>query len=70
MAAEFPMGDDESLEATPDDEMLEGEPLFDAAEEGGELDPQFAADVSGAFPDLDDAQLSALQRAIMGLIVR
>ena len=68
MAAEFPMGDDESLEASPDDEMLKGEPM--AVDDGGELDPQFAADVSAAFPDLDDAQLSALQRAIMGLIVR
>jgi hypothetical protein len=36
----------------------------------GELDPQFAADAAEAFPDFDDAQLTALQRAIMGLIGR
>lgn len=69
MAAEFPL-DDAPLEG--EDEMaldLEGDEAV-AIDEGGELDPQFAADVSGAFPDLDDAQLSALQRAIMGLIVR
>lgn len=36
----------------------------------GELDPQFAADAAEAFPDLDDAQLTALQRAVQGLIGR
>jgi hypothetical protein len=66
MAAEFPL-DDAPLEG--DDEMaLDEEPM--AVDEGGELDAQFAADISAAFPDLDDAQLSAVQRAIMGLIVR
>lgn len=36
----------------------------------GELDPQFAADAAEAFPDLDDTQLTALQRAVMTLIGR
>lgn len=36
----------------------------------GELDPQFAADAAEAFPELDDAQLTALQRAVQGLIAR
>lgn len=35
-----------------------------------DLDPQFAADVSEAFPDFDDKQIAALQRAIMGLLGR
>lgn len=65
MPPEFPMGD-EPLEG--DDLALEEDPM--AVEEGGELDPQFASDVSEAFPDLDDAQLSALQRAVLGLMVR
>jgi len=46
-------------------------PLEDAAE-GEEPppeapDPMFAADISEAFPDLDDAQILALQRAVLGL---
>lgn len=41
-----------------------------AADMAGELDPMFAADVAEAFPDLDDAQITALQRAVMGLIGR
>ena len=49
-----PMGDD----AMVADDML------------GELDPQFAADAAEAFPELDDAQLTALQRAVQGLIAR
>lgn len=49
--------------AAPDD-MAMGEDAL------GELDPQFAADAAEAFPDLDDAQLTALQRAVMGLIGR
>jgi hypothetical protein len=67
MAAEFPL-DDAPLEG--DDEMLPEEEADPMAVEGGELDPQFAADVAEAFPDLDDAQLTALQRAFMGLMVR
>jgi hypothetical protein len=61
---ELPL-DDMPLEG--DDEFMGEDPM---AVEGSELDPQFAADVSEAFPDLDDAQLSALQRAFMGLMVR
>lgn len=67
MAAEFPLDDAplEGDEGLPEDEA---DPM--ALDAGGELDPQFAADVSEAFPDLDDAQLTALQRAFMGLMVR
>lgn len=67
MAAEFPL-DDAPLEG--DEALLEEEADPTALDAGGELDPQFAADVAEAFPDLDDAQLTALQRAVMGLMVR
>lgn len=67
MPPEMPMGD-EPLEGG--EEMLEDEADPMALDAGGELDPQFAADVAEAFPDLDDAQLTALQRAFMGLMVR
>lgn len=33
-----------------------------------ELDPMFAADISEVFPDLNDEQLIALQRAVRGLM--
>jgi hypothetical protein len=45
---------------TPPEESLE--PMQE------ELDPMFAADVNEAFPDLEDSQLIALQRAIRGLM--
>jgi hypothetical protein len=48
------------------EEMGEG----DSLDMTGELDPQFAADAAEAFPDLDDKGLTALQRAIQGLIGR
>ncbi len=51
-------------ESEPVDEMAMGDDAL------GELDPQFAADMAEAFPDLDDAQLTALQRAVQGLIGR
>lgn len=55
----------------PMDEPLDGPETMDAPAPGAEdLDPQFAADISEAFPDLEDAQLAALQRAIMGLLGR
>jgi hypothetical protein len=68
----MPMGDG-PLE--PDADEMGGAPDADAddamsTDDSGELDPQFASDVSEAFPDLSDAQLSALQRAVMGLMVR
>lgn len=66
-AAPFP-ADDAPLEG--DDEVMpEGEDAM-AVDASGELDPQFAADASSALPDLDDNQLAALQRAVMGLMVR
>jgi len=55
---EAPEGEDEMGELAMGDDAL------------GELDPQFAADAAEAFPEFDDAQLTALQRAIMGLIGR
>lgn len=63
-AAPFPPmpleeGDLEAEEA-PLEEELAGEPE--------ELDPMFAADASMAFPELDDEQLTALQRAIRSLM--
>lgn len=54
-----------------DDAPLDGPEDMDAPAPGAEdLDPQFAADVSEAFPDFDDKQIAALQRAIMGLLGR
>jgi hypothetical protein len=52
-----------------EEEALEEEPMGDeeATEVDTGIDPMFAADVSEAFPDLDDAQVAALQRAILGL---
>lgn len=53
------------LEGDIEDPTLTGEmPL----EPDDSLDPMFAADISEAFPDLDDDQLIALQRAIRGLM--
>lgn len=55
---------------------LEGEPVegpedLDVPLTGLEdLDPQFAADVSEALPNLEDAHIAALQRAILGLLGR
>ena len=40
----------------------------DVASEKGNADPQFAADISQVFPDLDDEGIAALQSAIMGLL--
>jgi hypothetical protein len=48
--------DDSDLDDMPEDEVDHG------------LDPMFANDAAEAFPDADDAQLAALQRAILGLI--
>lgn len=58
---------DMPLEGESEDDMGEMAMGTDAL---GELDPQFAADAAEAFPDLDDAQLTALQRAIQGLLGR
>lgn len=35
-----------------------------------DIDPQFAADISEAFPDFEDNQIAALQRAVLGLLGR
>lgn len=55
----MPSGGLDATDAPPDDSGADGS-----------LDPQFAADASEAFPDMDDKQLTALQRAISGLIGR
>ncbi len=63
---ELDMNDD--LEA---DTELEGDPdLADesATEDSGDVDPMFAADMQDTGLDLDDAQLAAMQRAMLGLI--
>lgn len=57
-------------EEAPDpefDEDMEDEALDEPLEDDG-VDPMFAADIAEAFPDLDDAQIGALQRAVLGLI--
>jgi len=53
--------EDTDLDLDLEDEDLE-------AEASGDLDPMFAADVAEAFPDMDDTQIAALQRAVLGLI--
>jgi hypothetical protein len=57
-------------ESTPDleaeDEGLEDEESLE--DEPSDVDPMFAADIQEAFPDMDDAQMAALQRAVLGLI--
>jgi hypothetical protein len=62
MAGEFeddiPADDGEEL-----DEDLELEPTADDG-----VDPMVAADLSEAFPELDDAQIAAVQRAVLTLI--
>lgn len=61
-----PIDTDDDLEAEDEEMPLEDEAEGEAPAEAP--DPMFAADVSEAFPDLDDAQLLALQRAVLGLI--
>ena len=58
-----PIDVDDDLEADSELESLE-EP--EPAEEMP--DPMFAADVAEAFPDLEDAQILALERAFRGLM--
>lgn len=62
MSAEL---EEENPEPEFDDEMEDeaDEPLEDDG-----VDPMFAADIAEAFPDLDDAQIAALQRAVLGLM--
>lgn len=69
MAAKpLPLDDNEPLES--EDEALEASEDDSAADlpEDTGVDPMFAADISEAFPDMDDAQIAALQRAVLGLI--
>lgn len=51
------------------DEGMDDEGALDEGEGSAtDLDPMFAVDAAEAFPDMDDAQLAALQRCILGLI--
>lgn len=49
----------------PDEEL----PLEDDLEGTEELDPMFAAEAELAWPDADEDQLMAIQRAIRSLLV-
>jgi len=62
-----PIDVDEELEA-PDDEALEGDDELEPEMPEEAPDTMFAADIAEAFPDLEDAQIMALQRAVLGLI--
>lgn len=55
---------EDELEPTGD----EGSRGDAGSESMGDVDPMFAADVAEAFPDLDDGQIAALQRAFLGLM--
>ena len=58
----------EGAEPEPEfDDEMEDEALEEAPVDDG-VDPMFAADISEAFPELDDAQIAAIQRAVLGLI--
>lgn len=62
-----PIDMDDELEA--DDESAPEDELEPAEGEApADVDPLFAADVVEAFPDLEDTQIAALQRAVLGLI--
>lgn len=61
-----PIEDAGELEGDADMDDTGGDDI--PLEPGGELDPMFANDAQEAFPDLDDAGLMALQRAVLGLI--
>lgn len=61
-----PIDTDSDLEAEDEEAPLEDDL---EGEMPAELpDPMFAADIEEAFPDLEDAQILALQRAMLGLI--
>lgn len=59
-----PIEDSGDLEAPAEPLEDDGEAL----ETDGTLDPMFAADIAEAFPELEDGQIMALQRAMLGLI--
>lgn len=61
-----PIDTDTDLEAEDTEAPLEDELEGETPEEAP--DAMFAADVSEALPDLDDAQIMALQRAVLGLV--
>jgi hypothetical protein len=63
-----PIDVDEDLEAEDEDELPEMEDEALEPDPSADLDPMFAADAAEAFPDLDDAGLMALQRAILSLL--
>lgn len=66
MPAPLPL-EDEPLEGpNATDLESEAEDATDPMDSG--VDPMFASDISEAFPDLDDAQIAALQRAVLGLV--
>ncbi len=60
--------EDEDLEAAPEDDMAEEDGAMAMGDMSADIDPMFAADIAEAFPDLDDAQIAALQRAVLSLI--
>lgn len=56
----------EDTELSGFDEGMDDEGALEPIEDAP--DPMFAADVAEAFPELEDAQIMALQRAMLGLI--
>lgn len=67
MAAQpLPMDDEGDLEDSEPVDPEDSEPVDIEGDSG--VDPMFAADIAEAFPDLEDAQIAAIQRAVLGLI--
>ncbi len=62
-----PIEMEDDLEAAPEDDMAEeGDAM--AMDVSADIDPMFAAAIAEAFPDLEDSQIAALQRAMLSLI--
>lgn len=61
-----PIDTDQDLEAEDTEAPLEDDAEGEMPAEAP--DPMFAADIEMAFPDLEDDQIMALQRAMLGLM--
>ena len=63
---ELDMNEDLEADSELEDTSLEDDEL-EGTEDAGDVDPMFAADMQETGLDLDDVQLAAMQRAMLGL---